>query len=84
MCDLCYNKSMKKYIKPKIKAVSLDPEQAVLAVCVNAGFGAWITTATTYCAYFQNSGGIGSCTSGPRNKTGSGFAATGSPNSAGS
>ena len=28
---------MKKYIKPKIKAIDLDPDQAILAVCQVAG-----------------------------------------------
>ena len=37
---------MKKYIKPKIKAIQLDPEQAVLQVCQVGGAYFRITGST--------------------------------------
>ena len=38
---------MKKYIKPKIKAIKLDAEQAILNVC--AVSGVYFNTPTTRC-----------------------------------
>ena len=47
------NKMKKQYICPKIAAVKLDPEQAILQVC-QAG-GVWINTTVGQCEF---TGGI--------------------------
>ena len=43
---------MKKYIQPKIKAVSLNPDQAILAICALVStYPAWTGGPGTYCNY---------------------------------
>ncbi|MDD4203403.1 MAG: hypothetical protein PHQ52_08055 [Candidatus Omnitrophica bacterium] len=39
---------MKKYLQPKIKAVMLDPDQAILQTCMVGG-AYMLTTRTNYC-----------------------------------
>ena len=49
----------KKYIEPKIKAIGLDPDQAILQVCqtFNAAGGAWMMIADSACFYGTGTGG---------------------------
>jgi hypothetical protein len=50
-------KNKKQYISPKVTAVKLDPQQAILQVCkaFNAAGGAWMTAAV--CIYGRGTGG---------------------------
>ena len=57
---------MKKYSEPKIVAVTLDPEQAILQVC-NVGATGWMEGATT-CLVEGGPAGVGSCHTGVRAK----------------
>ncbi|MDD4202509.1 MAG: hypothetical protein PHQ52_03490 [Candidatus Omnitrophica bacterium] len=47
---------MKKYIEPKIKSVLLDPDQAILEICMIDGM--WFA-ATTQCLAFGATTSIG-------------------------
>lgn len=51
---MLYNKTMKKYINPKIKAVKLDADQAVLAVCRTGESIAYFSA--SWCYYATGSG----------------------------
>lgn len=52
-------KQKKSYIEPKIKAIKLNPEHAVLNVC--AVEGQWMTSTNMVCTTFSVSpGGCGS------------------------
>jgi hypothetical protein len=57
-------KNKKKYISPKITAVELDPEQAILNVCAVGGM---YLTGPNSCA-FLSGGGMESCGTALRGK----------------
>ncbi|MDD4202510.1 MAG: hypothetical protein PHQ52_03495 [Candidatus Omnitrophica bacterium] len=57
---------MKKYIQPKIKSVELDPDQAILQVCVVAGV--YLSLNPSSCVGSQGTSGPAPmiCTAGNR------------------